>query len=212
MNRSIVFLAAVVLAQLAPAQPSTLCLKPDESPLWKTACSAPVAFSICWPARAVKAEITVDDGVGPARTETITDLSVTSWTFAEALPAEPVKERVVTATLTFRDVAGDIVGEQEQARFGFVYGGGDGTALVASPDSPDFVDVAREAVFPVPPGTTSITIDSQDVSDFDSPGWIAVSLPQSDSGRLIPVSLTDAEGTWTGEIRRVAPGFLMLLQ
>lgn len=169
--------SASLLAAEATSDPCGIWNDPSESLIWHTVTCADAAISVDWPRGAVTARLAVGDGCGWTSVTNITDTSVSSVPLGIPLPAAEADERVIALSLDFFDASGDeIAGAGRTASVGIVRGvaaGGFRCIPLGSAAGRCWSRSEKNAVFPVPGQTESLTLDGAGLSFTSSPGWAA---------------------------------------
>lgn len=144
-------------------------LRPDETPLWRTATNANMRLEWQFPKGAESADLTVS---GNGYLETYPAITDEFIEIAFPEPVDAVRENVYTLTLGFDN------GESRSATLGVVRGAGTGgefigTACVTSASRWSWI--RSRAVLPVPYGTTSLVLNGEQVDTGlgGAAGWYA---------------------------------------
>ena len=147
--------AAPVMA--ATSDPTTVFLQPERSSFWRTATNSTVELRIDYPDGATKAELTVQGENFAVRVPDIT-LGAYSVRFPE--PTSPEAEDVYSLSLAFDN------GVTNTATLAVVSGSGvaEPVATPVLPPGRKWRKVGRNAVLPIPFGTTELAIDGESVA------------------------------------------------
>ena len=147
--------AAPVMA--ATSDPTTILLQPERSSFWRTATNSTVELRIDYPDGATKADLTVQGGTFAVRVPDIT-LGAYSVRFPE--PVSPEAEDVYSLALAFDN------GVTNTATLAVVSGSGvaEPVATPVLPPGRKWRKVGRNAVLPIPFGTTELVIDGEPVA------------------------------------------------
>ena len=200
-------LAASAFADNSESDPTFVFLRPKESFLWCTATNNTISLPVVFPNGATSATLSVS-GLGYSANY----LDLVEGEFLLTLPAAtaPSNENVYDLTLTFSD------GTVRNAKIGLVQGvtsGSEGSTRCLAPvGSKKWRQVNGRAVFPVPYGITSFTIDFSDAgtvtdSGLDgAAGWYPIALSYPSTATL---DMTDADGTEWSAVLNGIPGFVI---
>ena len=189
------------------SDPAVVFLRPKESFLWCTATNATISLPVVYPDGATSANLSVS-GLGYSANY----LDVAEGEFLLTLPAAtaPSNENVYDLTLTFSN------GTERKAKLGLVQGvigGAEGWARCLAPTgSKKWRQINGRAVFPVPYGITSFSIDFSDAgtvteSGLDgAAGWYPLALSYPSTATL---DMTDADGAEWSAVLNGIPGFVI---
>ena len=147
----------VAPAMAAMSDSTTVFLQPERSSFWRTATNSTIELRIDYPDGATKAELTVQGGTFAVRVPDIT-LSACSVRFPE--PASPDVEDVYSLALAFNN------GVTNTATLAVVSGSGVAESITTPvlPPGRKWRKVGRNAVLPIPFGTTELAIDGVPVA------------------------------------------------
>jgi hypothetical protein len=153
------------------ASPAFVFLQPEKTALWRTATGNSFSIAIPYPPGVeTRATLSV---VGYRYSATYSIVDGTSFVLTLPKPEEnrPDRENVYTLTLTFAD------GSVKTASLGGI-AGFDGssqgtTRCLLSRDDPKWTTVKRSAVFPIPYGTDTVTVNgtATDTGLDGAAGW-----------------------------------------
>lgn len=186
---------------------SVIFLRPDESPLWRTATNANMRLEWMMPEGAASADLTVK-GLEYSRkysgiTEDGIDLSLPE-------PVDALTENVYTFTLEFDN------GEFRSATLGVVRGMGRGNEFIGTPcviAEPYTQWIRSRAVLPVPYGATSLELNGKpaDTGLNGAAGWYAWG-PLSADAVAGGAVLTVGEVDYEANLRWRMSGFRLLVK
>ena len=183
---------------VAVSSPVSVFVCPAETAFWRTVTNSTFAVSWNLPKGATKATLSV---VGMGASRMYPNLTATSQ-----VVELPESEDVCELTLTFDN------GMVETAKLGVVRGAQEGSAATVG-----YVNAANRAwkwvgpyaVFPVPYGATSITVDGVTTALDGACGWFGYEYPTEAS--LSSVALATAGGMYAAELRP-RPGAILIVQ
>lgn len=179
-------------AELEGARPGVsdqveIFARPDETAFWRTATNSTFDVSWVFPPSAGKATLSV---VGKGAERTYPDLTATAQTVELPVVSSAADEDVYELTLTFDD------GTVERCTMAVVRGAKEGAAATvdyASTRKPSWHTVGSRAVFPVPFGAVSITVDGETAELDGSYGWFSYVYPVSAESSSVSLSTGGAE-------------------
>lgn len=177
---------------------------------WRTAEAANPVIRWFAPADATAASLEVRNSSGKTDVYDVTGLA--SKTLEAALPPSSQEEDVLSLTLTFTTPKGDVV---RKGQFGLVASRSSAAQADARTVLADTRVWSRypstRAVLLMPQGTTSVTVDGQDVPlDLDgAAGWLGLNL----SGEGHALSCVTPEGEFGSEgLRFGRPGMVLIVR
>lgn len=180
------------------SSPVAVFVRPDETSFWRTATNSTFKVSWAFPKGASKATLSV---VGMAASLEYPNLTATSQ-----IVELPEGEDVCELALAFDN------GAVETAKLGVVRGAQEGAAATV-----DYVNAANRAwkwvgpyaVFPVPYGATSVTVDGATTALDGACGWFGYEYPSEASSSS--VALAAVGGVYSAELRP-RPGAVLLVR
>ena len=217
--RNAIVLSAALLATgsasaaSATSVPCVTWMKPEASLIWKTVTEMPVPISVDWPTGAVSARLTAVAGSRTLAVETIDDRAVSLYDLVLDCPRSESDECIVTLTLDFLDSGGTVIeAESRSANLAMVRGtcGGAFRCIAAGDSTRKWVSVEdRNAVVPVPEGTSSMSLDGAPLSIGTAPEWLWLT---SLGGGSHTLSKTTDGSEYAQAILRVVGGFMINLR
>ena len=173
MKTMLAVLAAATLALPSAAgewsEGTFVFLRPDETPIWRTATNSTMRLEWMFPKGATSADLTIE---GLGYSQTISDIADEFCEVSLPEPAAPVEENVYTFTLSFDK------GETKKAALGLVRGAGTGGVFIGTPcvvGARSWERIGTRAVLPVPYGTTRLLLNGEavDTGLGGAFGWYA---------------------------------------
>lgn len=173
MKKLLAALAAVAIALPSMAgewsEGTFVFLRPDETPIWRTATNSTMRLEWVRPKGAASADLSIS---GLGYSQTISDIADEHIEISLPEPTGVESENVYTFTLVFDN------GETKTASLGLVRGSGTGGSFIGTPcvvGARRWQQIGRRAVLPVPYGTTRLVLNGESVeTGLDGAfGWYA---------------------------------------